>query len=43
MKRVVEAAEAAKNIIVEITGDCPLIDPQIVEQIIRMFLSHDVD
>ena len=44
MKRVVEAAEAANaDIVVEITGDCPLIDPQIVEQTIRMFLSHDVD
>lgn len=44
MLRVVEAAESVNaDIVVEITGDCPIIDPQIVEQTIRMFLAHDVD
>ena len=44
MSRVIGAAETAKaDIVVEITGDCPIIDPDIVEQTIRMFLHHDVD
>lgn len=42
MARVIGAAESAgADVIVEITGDCPIIDPQIVEQTIRMFLAHD--
>jgi spore coat polysaccharide biosynthesis protein SpsF len=44
MARVLGAAEsAAADVIVEITGDCPIIDPDIVEQTIRMFLHHSVD
>ena len=44
MSRVIGAAESVDaDIVVEITGDCPIIDPQIVEQTIRMFLAHDVD
>ena len=44
MSRVIGAAEfAAADIVVEITGDCPIIDPDIVEQTIRMFLNHDAD
>jgi len=44
MGRVIGAAESASaDIVVEITGDCPIIDPDIVEQTIRMFLNHDVD
>jgi len=44
MKRVIGAADSVNaDIVVEITGDCPIIDPQIVEQTIRMFLAHDVD
>ena len=44
MLRVVEAAESVNaDVVVEITGDCPIIDPQIVEQTIRMFLAHEVD
>jgi spore coat polysaccharide biosynthesis protein SpsF len=31
------------DVIVEITGDCPIIDPDIVEQTIQMFLHHQVD
>lgn len=43
MGRVIGAAESVKaDLIVEITGDCPVIDPQIVEQTIRMFKAHDV-
>ena len=44
MKRVLEAAESVQaDIIVEITGDCPLVDPQIVEQMIQIYLHNDVD
>lgn len=41
MARVIGAAESAHaDVIVEITGDCPIIDPQIVEQCIRMFAAN---
>tara|TARA_Y100000992_G_C21226393_1_gene473121 strand:+ start:521 stop:1258 length:738 start_codon:yes stop_codon:yes gene_type:complete len=44
MQRVIEAADSVDaSTIVEITGDCPLIDPQIIEQCIRMYKIHDVD
>lgn len=43
MSRVIGAATSASaDIVVEITGDCPLVDPQIVEQVIRMFHVHQV-
>ena len=43
MARVIETAESVSaDVIVEITGDCPVIDTQIVEQTIRMFQAHDV-
>lgn len=42
MGRVVGAAGAADaELLVEITGDCPLIDPQIVEQCIRMHRHNE--
>jgi spore coat polysaccharide biosynthesis protein SpsF len=42
MGRVVGAGEATgAEVIVEITGDCPIIDPDIVEQTIRMFLNNN--
>jgi len=41
MGRVIGAAEQAKaDIIVEITGDCPIIDPRLVEQAIRIFTNN---
>ena len=44
LERVIGAAEIAKaDVVVEITGDCPIIDPDIVEQTIQMFLHHEVD
>ncbi len=44
MSRVLEASEMVHgDIIVEITGDCPMIDPCIVEQIINIYLKNDVD
>jgi spore coat polysaccharide biosynthesis protein SpsF len=44
MQRVIDAASSVSaDIVVEITGDCPVIDPQIIEQAIRMFGAHDAD
>ena len=44
MGRVIGAAEYCKaDIIVEITADCPIIDPSIVEQIINIYLFNKVD
>ena len=44
MQRVIGAAKSVNaDVIVEITGDCPIIDPEIVEQTIRMFKAHKVD
>ena len=44
MNRVIGAADSANaDIVVEITGDCPILDPDIVEQMIRMFVHHDAD
>lgn len=41
MSRVIGAAQSfGGDLIVEITGDCPLIDPQIVEMAIRTFLAN---
>jgi len=42
MARVIGAAEmGGADIIVEITGDCPIIDPDIVEQAIQMYLNNN--
>ena len=42
--RVVEAADSEDaDIVVEITGDCPIIDPQLVEQAILMYKANNVD
>jgi spore coat polysaccharide biosynthesis protein SpsF len=44
MGRVIGAGESAgADIIVEITGDCPIIDSQIVEQTIRLFNANQAD
>ena len=44
MARVIGAAEqAAADIVVEITGDCPIIDPGLIEQAIRMFRCNECD
>ena len=44
MARVIGAAESiSADVIVEITGDCPIIDPQIVEQTIRVFMANQAD
>lgn len=42
MGRVIGAAESAHaDVVIEITGDCPIIDPDLVEQTIRMFKRHN--
>jgi spore coat polysaccharide biosynthesis protein SpsF len=44
MSRVLGAAEAARaEVIVEITGDCPVIDPMIVDQTIRLYRHNPCD
>jgi glutamate-1-semialdehyde 2,1-aminomutase len=44
LDRFLRAAERHEaDIIVRITGDCPLIDPELVDQAIEMFLMHKVD
>ncbi len=42
MERVVEAGMMfAADVICEVTGDCPLIDPKLVERLIQTFLASD--
>ena len=44
MSRVIGAAESLDaDLIVEITSDCPIIDPEIIEQTIQMFKVHNAD
>jgi glutamate-1-semialdehyde 2,1-aminomutase len=37
------ATEISADIVVRITGDCPLVDPAIVDMVIKQFLNNDVD
>lgn len=42
MLRVIGAGESAQaDVVVEITGDCPIIDPDLVEQTIRVFKRNN--
>lgn len=44
MGRVLSAGKKARaDIVVEITGDCPLIDIQIADQVIETYLNNEVD
>ncbi len=44
LDRVSRAAESVDaDVIVGITADCPIIDPEVVEQTIRFFMANDVD
>jgi spore coat polysaccharide biosynthesis protein SpsF len=44
LERTLEAATAMKaDVIVEITGDCPLIDPDIADAAVRRYLKGGVD
>lgn len=44
MSRVLEAARSVQaDVIVEITADCPIIDPGIIEQVIQTYLYNKAD
>lgn len=44
MGRVIGAADSVNaGIVVEITGDCPIIDPLLIEQTIQMYLHNPCD
>lgn len=44
LRRVLDATNsAAGDIIVEITGDCPLIDHRHIDKVVKMFFSGDYD
>ena len=44
LKRFFEAANQFKgDIIVRITGDCPLIDPVVIDEVINLYLRNSVD
>lgn len=44
LNRVVQAHQWMEtDVIVEITGDCPLTDPEVVDLGVETFLSHDAD
>ena len=44
LERVVKAAESVRaDIIVEVTGDCPLLCPEVIEQALGIYLSGDYD
>lgn len=42
--RVLEAAKAFKaDVIVELTGDCPLLDPMLIDQVIGKYINSNFD
>jgi spore coat polysaccharide biosynthesis protein SpsF len=44
LDRVLKAAQAyTADVIVEITGDCPLIDPTVIDQLIEIYLRDQYD
>jgi glutamate-1-semialdehyde 2,1-aminomutase len=44
LDRYVQAARAHEaDVVVRITGDCPLVDPELVDECIRRFRTSDVD
>ncbi|MFH0909118.1 MAG: glycosyltransferase family protein [bacterium] len=44
LDRVLRAARSVRaDVIVEITGDCPLVDPSIVDQVLQLYLINTCD
>ena len=44
LQRFWDAAEAATaDIVVRITGDCPVVDPKLVDKVIELYLNAEVD
>lgn len=44
LERYLQAAESAQaDVIVRITGDCPLIDPALIDEAVRCYVNSDVD
>lgn len=44
LERFIQAARKHKaDVVVRITGDCPLVDPELVDEVIHRFKSADVD
>ncbi|MGE0612999.1 MAG: NTP transferase domain-containing protein [Hyphomicrobiales bacterium] len=44
LKRVLDAQAAQESdLVIQICGDCPLLDPDIVDQAVSMFLGNDCD
>jgi spore coat polysaccharide biosynthesis protein SpsF len=44
LDRVLRAAQSvAADVIVEITGDCPLIDPEVIDRLVEVYLTHNYD
>jgi spore coat polysaccharide biosynthesis protein SpsF len=44
LSRIIEATKSVEgDIIVEITGDCPLVDPEIVDKMVNIYLNSEAD
>uniref|UniRef100_Q47GN1 Aminotransferase n=1 Tax=Dechloromonas aromatica (strain RCB) TaxID=159087 RepID=Q47GN1_DECAR len=44
LERYLQAATQAKaDVVVRITGDCPLVDPELVDEVIRRYFASNVD
>ena len=44
LRRVLDAARSVSaDIIVELTGDCPFVDPEIIDEVVELYFSGDYD
>lgn len=44
VERVVLAMKSARaDVVVQLTGDCPLLDPEVIDQVIRIYLYNNFD